>query len=398
MVDYKVGLYFTEEYYQYNFGETHPLRPLRLELTFNLFEELGLLNHSLLEIIKPRHCTQEELARVHSTDYINVVKKLSDSPNEDPLSGYGYGLGPGDNPIFKGMYETSTLICGASLMAAEKVFLDDTFKATFNPAGGLHHAHRNRASGFCIFNDIGVAIAHLKYLKKDIRIAYIDIDSHHGDGVQFLFYDDPNVLTVSYHEDGKHLFPGTGSVHERGEGNGVGFSINFPLMPYTSDKIFLDLFRKTTPIILETYKPDILLTQLGVDMNYNDPLTQMGLSVSICKDIAQTFKTSAREFCQDRWLAFGGGGYLMGVVPRAWSLYLAKMLEVELENKLPEKWYENFKDKVQYEKAPFYLWEKADDIEKEYLKNPDLAKKMLDYKKYLIELCEITYLPILSKK
>ncbi|MFX1273462.1 MAG: acetoin utilization protein AcuC [Promethearchaeota archaeon] len=397
MVNYKVGLYFTEEYYQYNFGDTHPLRPLRLELTFSLFKELGLLNNSLLEIIKPRYCTRDELARVHSPEYIDVIRKLSSNPRDNSVISYSFGLGPGDNPVFEGMYEASALICGASLMAAEKVWSDDVFKVTFNPAGGLHHAQKSRASGFCIFNDIAVAIAHLKTLKKDIKIAYIDIDCHHGDGVQWLFYDDPNVLTISYHEDGKHLFPGTGSINEIGEGKGKGFSINFPLKRYFNDKLFIDLLRKTAPKILETYKPDILLTQLGVDTNHRDPLTQLGLSVSIYRDIAQSLKTSAREYCQNKWLAFGGGGYLMSVVPRAWSLFLAKMLEVEIENKLPEIWYKEFKKKVRFEKAPFYLWERADDIDKRYLSDPDWAKNMIEYKNSLIKLCEETYLPRLAK-
>ena len=308
MLHYKVGLYYTEEYFKYNFGNNHPLRPLRLELTYSLFKELGLLDNKLLEVIKPRHCSKEELARVHSSEYIEAVKKLSANPNDTTISPFSYGLGPGDNPIFQGMYESSTLICGASLMAAEKVWLDDDFKVAFNPAGGLHHAKRSSASGFCIFNDIAVAIAHLKSLNKDIRIAYLDIDCHHGDGVQWLFYDDPNVLTISYHEDGKHLFPGTGKIGEIGVGKGKGYSLNFPLMPGTGDKIFINLFRKTVPRILETYQPDILLTQLGVDTHFEDPLTQMGLSVSIFKDIAQTMKTSAREFCKNKWVAFGGGG------------------------------------------------------------------------------------------
>ncbi|MBN1802015.1 MAG: acetoin utilization protein AcuC [Candidatus Lokiarchaeota archaeon] len=393
MTNYNVGLYFTDEYYEYNFGNTHPLRPLRLELTYSLIKKLGLLENKLLHVFKPRHCTEEELTRVHSPNYVQVIQKLSVDPNDTSVRPYSYGLGPGDNPIFKGMYESSTLICGASLQAAEKVFLDEEYPITFNPAGGLHHAMRNHASGFCIFNDIGVAIAHLKTLKEDIKIAYLDIDCHHGDGVQWMFYDDPNVLTISYHEDGRYLFPGTGTIEETGKNSGAGFSINFPLQRWTTDKIFLNLFRGTFPKILETYQPDILISQLGVDTHHLDPLTQMGLSLSVYPDIAQTIKTTAKEYAYNRWLALGGGGYLMSVVPRAWALFLAKMLDVELENKLPEEWYQEFKNKVPFEKAPFYLWDRADEIQRKMLADPEIAQKMVEHRNTLIKICEEKYIP-----
>jgi len=200
MVD-KIGLMHAEEFYRYDFGPTHPLRPLRLELTYSLFDKLGLLESKILEIFKPETCSEKDLKRVHSQKYIDAVKKLSINPNDDSIDAYLYGLGKdGDTPAFKYMYETSKLICGASIKAADLVW-NKEFNITFNPAGGLHHAHANKASGFCIFNDIAVAIKHLKTIKNDIKIAYLDIDCHHGDGVQAIFYDDPNVLTISYIND-----------------------------------------------------------------------------------------------------------------------------------------------------------------------------------------------------
>ncbi|MFW9880684.1 MAG: acetoin utilization protein AcuC, partial [Candidatus Thorarchaeota archaeon] len=270
MVD-KVGLIYTDDYQKYDFGPDHPLRPLRLKLTYSLMEKLKLFESERLTVLKPRLATQQEIESVHSPNYVEIVKKLSINPNDKNIIPYRYGLGPGDNPIFKGMYEASALICGASIIAAETVWNNEDFKITFNPAGGLHHAMKDRASGFCIFNDIGVAIRYLKKLKNDIKIAYLDIDCHHGDGVQWLFYDDPKVLKISYHEDGRFLFPGTGNVNESGEGEGEGFSINFPLLPGTNNKSFINLFRKTAPQILETYNPDILITQLGVDTYFDDP-------------------------------------------------------------------------------------------------------------------------------
>ncbi|MFX1296313.1 MAG: acetoin utilization protein AcuC [Promethearchaeota archaeon] len=393
----KVGLIYTDEYQKYNFGREHPLRPLRLKLTYSLMDQLHLLDNPILEVFSPRLATKEELERVHSSEYIEIVKTLSIDPSESTIHPYLYGLGPGDNPIFEGMYEASALICGASIIAADKVWNDEKFTIAFNPAGGLHHAQKSKASGFCIFNDIAVAINHLKSFIKDIRIAYLDIDCHHGDGVQWLFYDDPNVLTVSYHQSGKYLFPGSGDIDEIGNEKGIGYSINFPLLPNTSNKMFIKLFRKTIPRILEAYAPDILFTQLGVDTYFNDPLTQMGFSLAVYRDIAQTIKTCAKDYCQDKWVALGGGGYLITVVPRAWTLFLAKMLEVNLENKLPDSWIKEVKEQVPYEETPYLLWDQNDKTELLLLKYPELTKKMSEYNKSLVKICEENYLPRLAK-
>ncbi|MHA2008128.1 MAG: acetoin utilization protein AcuC [Promethearchaeota archaeon] len=396
MVD-KVGLIHTEDFQKYDFGNDHPLRPLRLKLTYDLMESLNLLNNPRLELLKPRMASMAELERVHSTDYINIVKILSENPDSRTVNPFIYGLGPGDNPIFKGMYEASALICGGSIVTADKVWKDDEIKVAFNPAGGLHHAMKDKASGFCIFNDIAVGIQHLKTLDKNIRIAYLDIDCHHGDGVQWLFYDDPNVLTISYHQDGKYLFPGTGFVNETGEGKGKGFSINFPLIPGTNNKSFLKIFRKTAPKLLDVYNPDILITQLGVDTYYDDPLTQMGFSLSVYRDIAQTLKTCAREYCQDKWFALGGGGYLMTVVPRAWTIFLAKMLEIELENELPDSWINQVKKEAPFEDTPYSLWDRGEKVEVQMLRNPEIAKKIIDYSNSLINHSDENFLPNLNK-
>ncbi len=396
MVD-RIGLVYTEDYQKYDFGRDHPLRPLRLKLTYSLMEKLHLLEHERLLILTPRLATQQEIERIHSPQYVEAVKKLSENPEDKSKNPFLYGLGPGDNPIFKGMYEASALVCGASIVAADTVWTKNDFKITFNPAGGLHHAMRDRASGFCIFNDIGVAIKHLKQLKKDIRIAYVDIDCHHGDGVQWLFYDDPNVLTISYHQDGRFLFPGTGNINEIGEGDGKGFSINFPLIPGTYNKSFINLFRKTTPKLLEAYAPDILITQLGVDTYFDDPLTQMGFSLAVYRDIAQTMKTSAREYCQDKWLALGGGGYLMTVVPRAWTIFFARMLDVELKNELPDSWIQEVKENVPFEDTPYLLWDRGEKVEVQLLSHPEIAKRIIEYNRNLVKISDEKYLPNLIR-
>ena len=392
----KVVLVYTDQYGLYDFGPNHPLRPLRLKLTYDLMEKLNLLSHKRLEIKEPIVATQEQIERAHDPEYVEVVKKLSANPEDRTIQPYLYGLGPGDNPIFGGMYEASALVCGASIVAADSVWKNDETTIAFNPAGGLHHAHKKRASGFCIFNDIAVAIHHLKQLKKDIRIAYLDIDCHHGDGVQWLFYDDPNVLTISFHESGNFLFPGTGHSNEVGEGAGKGYSINFPLLPNTSNRMFVKLFRYCVPRILEAYAPDVLFTQLGVDMHYNDPLTQMGVSISAYRDIAQTLYTSSHDYCNNKWIAVGGGGYLMSVVPRAWTLFLARMLDVNLENELPLEWIEQVKNEVPNEEVPYLLWDRDDKTEVQLLSHPELAKKMIDYNKSLKALCDNEFIPNIS--
>ncbi|TXT58890.1 MAG: Acetoin utilization protein AcuC [Promethearchaeota archaeon] len=394
----KVGLVYTEDFQLYNFGPSHPLRPLRLELTYSLMEKLELLNHQNIELIKPRMATQKEIELVHSHKYVEVVKKLSVNPDERGVKPYLYGLGPGDNPIFKKMYEASSLVCGASMEAAKKVWTEDEFPIAFNPAGGLHHAMTNKASGFCIFNDIAVALKYLKHLKPDIRIAYLDIDCHHGDGVQWIFYDDPNVLTISLHESGKFLFPGTGGVEETGEGEGKGYSLNFPLLPGTNNKLYLKIFKSCIPKILQAYQPDIIATQLGVDTHYNDPLTQLGVSIKLYKELAKLIKEYAKEYCNNHWLAFGGGGYLMTVVPRGWSLFLAEMLDVELSNSLPQHWIEEVEKKVRNETTPYKLYDDDHETALELLKYPELAQKLYGYVDSLIEMCQDKYLPALTKR
>ncbi len=393
----KVGLIYTEDYQKYNFSDTHPLRPMRLSLTYSLMKSLGLLDNDKLEILNPRQCSEDELGLVHTSDYINAVKILSENPNDNTLKPLNYGLGPGDNPIFKGMFEASSMVCGASLIAAEKVWLDENCNVAFNPAGGLHHAIENRASGFCIFNDIAVALRYLKKLNKDIRIAYLDIDCHHGDGVQWIFYDDPNVLTISIHESGQFLFPGTGHLDEMGEDEGLGYSINFPLLPGTNNNLYLKLFKECIPKILDAYKPDILATQLGVDTHYIDPLTQMGASIELYKNLAKEIDNYAQKYCNNKWVAFGGGGYSMTVVPRAWTLFLAQMLEVELPNELPESWTKEVRQKVKDEKTPKILWDLDTVVENQLISNKDLAVKMENYINTLIEICDERFLPNLEK-
>jgi acetoin utilization protein AcuC len=250
-----------------------------------------------------------------------------------------YGFGPGDNPIFPNMHRASARVAGGAIVAAEAVVSGGADHA-FNPAGGLHHAMPSRASGFCVYDDPAVAIAWM--LDNGVeRVAYVDVDVHHGDGVQAIFYDDPRVLTISLHESGRYLFPGTGFVDERGAGDGEGTAINVPLPPYTSDEGWLRAFREVVPDAVRGFSPDVLVTQLGCDTHHTDPLAHLALSTRAYREAAARLHELAHEAAGGKWFATGGGGYQWArVVPRAWTIYFAEMTERDIPDQLPASWLE----------------------------------------------------------
>jgi acetoin utilization protein AcuC len=246
------------------------------------------------------------------------------------------------------MDEASALVAGGTVVAAEAIMSGRALHA-FAPAGGLHHAHRDRAAGFCIYNDPAVAIAVVRNAYGG-RVVYVDVDAHHGDGVQELFYDDPNVLTISLHESGRHLFPGTGFIDELGVGPGYGYSVNVPLEPYTTDEPFLRAVDEIVLPLVRAYKPDLIVTQCGCDSHWLDPLTHLATSTRLWPALSRTFHDLAHEVCGGRWLATGGGGYdLYSVVPRAWTLLFAGMIGAELPAHLPAPFIER---QHRYSKLP----------------------------------------------
>lgn len=395
----KIGLIYSKDFKRYNFGETHPLRPIRVELTYALFEALGLTTHERLVVIPPEMATEEELTEVHSHEYVAAIKHYSETGPSAGISpeAFQYGLGPGDNPIFKGMHEASALVAGASLTAMKHI-MDPANDLTmvFNPAGGLHHAVRDKASGFCIYNDIAVAIAHyLKYTKK--RVMYIDIDAHHGDGVQWIFYNEPRVLTVSLHESGKYLFPGTGFVSEMGKGKGKGSAINLPMKPNAYEQPYLDVFDAIVPAAAEIYQPDLIVSQLGVDTHFNDPLTGLGLTTGTHERLGQRIRDIARENTGDNWLAVGGGGYLMTVVPRSWAMILAMLLDVTLPNELPEEWVSQAHKLVPEEPTPTRLRDFNGQLESRLMRDPVYAQDHMDYADNLVAQVKNEVFPELKK-
>nr|WP_217368836.1 MULTISPECIES: acetoin utilization protein AcuC [unclassified Brevibacillus] len=326
---------YSPDYTQYYFHDDHPFNQRRLLLTHDLMSSYGILKDS--DILTPRPATDEELALVHDPRYIQFVRDQGHSEHELPQAA-SYGLGTEDVPCFSNMHEASSLIVGGTLNAVDAVMSGQAEHA-FNPAGGLHHAFRGRASGFCIYNDCSVAIA---YLRKNwnARVLYIDTDAHHGDGVQWAFYDDPSVLTVSIHETGKYLFPGTGNLSERGDGTGYGYSVNVPLDAFTEDDSFLEVYEELVSKLAAGFKPDVILTQNGCDAHAFDPLTHLSCSMKIYQAIPRLAHRLAHEYCDGRWIAVGGGGYdIWRVVPRAWTLVWSEMSDQPLtDSDLPEAW------------------------------------------------------------
>ncbi|MBC7630833.1 acetoin utilization protein AcuC [Aeromicrobium sp.] len=328
---------FDEHLTSYDFGESHPMAPIRIELTMGLAGELGILEN--LDVVGAAPATDDELGRIHSPSYIERVHKLSDHPTyADP----SHGLGTEDNPVFAHMHEASALIAGASVEAARRVWTGRSPRAV-NIGGGLHHAMPANASGFCIYNDVALAIQWLLDNGAQ-RVAYVDVDAHHGDGVQKMFWNEPRVLTISIHEGPQTLFPGTGFSTETGGEGAEGSAVNMPLPPATSDAGWLRAFHAVAPPLVREFKPDILVTQHGCDSHMDDPLTNLMLSVDGQRASYLALRDLAEEVCGGKWVATGGGGYaVMDVVPRAWAHLMAIVAGAPLDPSVltPDTWREH---------------------------------------------------------
>jgi acetoin utilization protein AcuC len=329
----------------YDHGPQHPLRPQRVLFTWSLIEACRLLEAPHVESVGCRSATADELELVHAPEFLEATRRAGHGEEGD---WWRYGYAPGDNPIFPNMHEAGSIVAGASLAAAEAVHGGRALHA-FNAAGGLHHAMPARASGFCVYNDPAIAISWL--LSMGVHpIAYVDVDVHHGDGVQAVFYEDPRVLTVSIHQSGETLFPGTGFVTERGAAGAEGTKVNVPLPPGVSDRAWLTAFREIVPPIVRAFAPKVLVTQLGCDTHWTDPLASLRLTTGAYRETAAELHALAHEVAGGRWVATGGGGYQWAsVVPRAWTIYFARMCDSELPDALPESWIEQVEFEVRRE-------------------------------------------------
>ena len=324
----KAALVYSDQLASHVLSDSHPMRPIRLAHTYELVRQSGLLESPNANLIAPREATEAELTRVHSDDYLQTVKTLAVGSEN---GGIPYGFGPGDNPIYDGIYQAQALSAGSAMVAMELVESDD-YDVAFAPAGGLHHAMPTRAAGFCVFNDPAMAIQAM--VDAGRRVVYIDIDCHHGDGVQHIFYDSDQVLTISLHESGQFLFPGSGFVGDIGTGMGEGFSVNVPLAPHTGDAVYATAFDAIVTPLTRAFQPDVIVTQLGMDTHVFDPITHLRLTT---QGFARTVaKLSELADEAGKWIALGGGGYDLGAVARGWSMAFAVMSEQRIPDAIPE--------------------------------------------------------------
>lgn len=317
----------------YDMGEGHPLDPARLRYTVELMEAFGLPDPA--DVIAPTEATEDELRLVHSGGYVEAVRHAGDWASDFRPA---MGLGTADNPVFPGMHEAAALTCGATSLGIEEV-LSGRRRRTFSVAGGMHHAHRSRAAGFCVYNDAAVGIAVARAARPDLKVLYIDIDAHHGDGVQEAFASSADVMTISIHESGLCLFPGTGFPTEIGYGPGEGFAANVPLPPEATDECFALAFEEVAAPLARAFRPDLIVAQLGVDAHHTDPLTELGLTIPGYRALVRGIIGLADELCEGRLTALGGGGYrVVDVVPPAWAWVMAELAGVSLPDEVPETW------------------------------------------------------------
>lgn len=342
----RTALVYHDAMSQHTLGPSHPMRPVRLQYTFDLMSAYGLSRLPNVSLVLPRDAKDAELESFHTAEYVAAVKAFSQSERLPEQPAFNFAENS-DNPTFEGMYDAAALSTGASLKAAE-LLLEGKADVAFNISGGLHHAMDDHASGFCVFNDPAVAINAMT--AKGLKVMYVDIDAHHGDGVQAAFYNTDQVLTLSMHESGRYLFPGTGEAEELGIEKGRGYSVNVPLAPNTSDDVFRWAFEEVVPPIVEAFKPDVIATQLGIDPYFNDPLTHLLLTIQGHAQMVQRLG----ELSPGMWLAFGGGGYDLMAVARAWTLDLAVMANHHLEDDLPVSFRQQYQgvDKLRDAEIP----------------------------------------------
>ncbi|MDI6712745.1 MAG: acetoin utilization protein AcuC [Anaerosomatales bacterium] len=327
----RAALVFSQRLASYDLGPTHPLRPERFLRAVDLMQRLHLLDEGGMRVVEPVPADDEDLLRVHDGAYVETVKEAGREPDRFAPR---RGIGPGDTPPFPQMHDAAALVAGAAITAFDEV-LSGRADRSLSIAGGLHHAHRDRAAGFCVYNDVAVGIAWALERRPGLRIAYIDIDAHHGDGVQEAFWNDPRVLTASIHESGRFLFPGTGSPRETGGPDAPNTAVNVPLEPYASDSDFLRALEGAVVPAVRAFGPDLLVTQNGADALAPDPLTHLALTLHGYHALTSRLAELSREVCEGRMVAFGGGGYSYEtVVPRAWAALAYTLLERDVPPEL----------------------------------------------------------------
>lgn len=329
----RTALIYSPLFGKFSYGDNHPFKLQRNRLAYDLFDAYGLLKLPNMQIRDCSPVTDEQMLTFHDEAYLSRLKEFSVS--DEPRADFRFGLGDADCPVFKGLYDCAALGAGATFEAVRLVE-EDGFKIAFNLTGGWHHAHRAKASGFSYINDAVIAINWL--LGKGRRVLYLDIDAHHGDGVQEAYYDTDQVLTISLHESGIYFYPGTGFENEIGEGRGKGYSVNVPLLAHTDDAIYMKAFDEVAYPLIASFNPDIIITQIGADTFRTDPLTNLEITThSYCEILGKIKRLKIP------WVALGGGGYDLMNTARAWTLAWAIMNNIELNPRLPPAFVEKIK-------------------------------------------------------
>jgi len=336
--DLDAAFVYAPELASWALSPDHPFKPVRVALVKDLLETAGLLREG--EVVAPSPLRPGELGRVHDAAYLRMVARVS--RGERPEEAFRFGLGTADTPVADGLHESVEAVCAATVTAMSMV-LDGRTRRAATFSGGLHHAMPDRASGFCVYDDLALAI--LRATDRGLRVAYLDLDAHHGDGVQHVFYDRADVLTISLHESGRYLFPGTGHSYELGTGEGRGLSVNLPLEPFTEDDSYLEAFDEIVPRALRAFAPDVLLVQAGADPHRDDPLADLSLTLRGLRDVYRRVAALADELTGGRWVVTGGGGYdAFSVTPRAWAQAWSAMTGRELPDRLPDAWRDRWRD------------------------------------------------------
>lgn len=340
---HRAAFVYTDDFVSYHLSDNHPLQQKRLLMTHRLLEALGAFDGSGSDLAAPTPATEDDLLRVHSPDYLEALKTLSAGGRLKDTKRFGFGTL--DNPAFAGMWEASLLYAGGSLDCARLV-LHGSYNAAFNTSGGLHHAQRDRAAGFCTVNDCAL-VAHYLLDHGASRVAYVDIDAHHGDGVQALFYDDPRVLTLSIHETPESLFPRvTGFAEEIGQDAGTGFNANLPLLAGTGDRVAHDAFEAAFVPLLRAFDPDFVILQVGADAHFGDPLAHLSLTTRGWLALAQSVIDLGKSI-----IALGGGGYNLKTVARQWTLLYGALSGQTFPDDVPTAYAEEWDIRILHDQT-----------------------------------------------
>ena len=328
---------YSPHYKKYNLGENHPFDPLRIEMVLDLINELGLLKQTL----SPEPINPDDLLTVHDKIYIDIVEAVS--RGENSADAERYGLGNLDNPIIQGMAEGARYQVGGTVLGAQ-LLLQGKAKKVLQLGGGFHHAHKSLASGFCLYNDLAMAIKEMT--TKGWHVAYIDIDVHHGDGVQEIFYSDEKVMCISIHESGEYLFPGSGWIHELGRGMGRSLKLNIPLEPYTEGESYLEVFNGVVEPALKWFRPDAIVVQAGADAHFSDPLADLLLTTQDYEKLFHSILNYADKYSKGRALFTFGGGYSITATTRIWAILYLIIFGQNIPDKLPDNWIKKWNSRT----------------------------------------------------